>query len=63
MSTQDKSKLDSTSQNISTHNTQSPKSTGVFYEILVKGLLNSTWSNWLDGLEMKELDNGEMILL
>jgi len=50
MSTQDKSKLDSTSQDIETHNTQSPKSTGVFYEIFVKGLLNSTWSNWLDGL-------------
>ena len=35
---------------------------GGLYEIHVKGHLNSTWSDWLDGLEMMLLDNGEMIL-
>lgn len=34
-----------------------------FFEILVKGQLNSRWSEWLEGLEVKLLENGEMILL
>jgi hypothetical protein len=33
-----------------------------FFEIHVKGHLNSKWSDWLEGLEVKLLDNGEMIL-
>jgi hypothetical protein len=33
-----------------------------FYEIHVKGQLDSKWSEWLDGLQVKLLDNGEMIL-
>ncbi len=33
-----------------------------FFEIHVKGHLNSQWSEWLEGLEMRLLDNGEMIL-
>lgn len=33
-----------------------------FFEIHVKGHLNSKWSDWLEGLEIKLLDNGEMIL-
>jgi hypothetical protein len=33
-----------------------------FFEIHLKGHLDSTWANWLDGLEIKLLDNGEMIL-
>jgi hypothetical protein len=32
------------------------------YEIHVKGQLNSRWSEWLEGLEVKLLENGEMIL-
>lgn len=32
------------------------------FEIHVKGHLNSKWSDWLEGLEVKLLDNGEMIL-
>jgi hypothetical protein len=62
MNTQDKTQLDSASQLIETYNTNSSKSTGVLYEIRVKGHLNNTWSDWLDGLEMKQLDNGETIL-
>ena len=33
-----------------------------FYEIRVKGQLDESWSEWLEGLEVKLLDNGEMIL-
>jgi hypothetical protein len=32
------------------------------YEIRVKGQLDESWSDWLEGLEVKLLDNGEMIL-
>jgi hypothetical protein len=35
---------------------------GRFFEICVKGQLNSHWSEWLEGLEVKYLENGEMIL-
>ena len=34
---------------------------GIF-EIRIKGQLNSHWSEWLEGLEVKLLENGEMIL-
>src|SRR4030042_3522733 len=33
-----------------------------FFEIRVKGQLDSKWSEWLDGLQVKLLDDGEMIL-
>ena len=33
-----------------------------FFEIHVKGQLDSKWSEWLDGLQVNLLDNGEMIL-
>ena len=36
---------------------------GGFFEIHVKGQLDSRWSEWLEGLEVKLLENGEMILL
>jgi hypothetical protein len=32
------------------------------YEIRVKGQLDESWSDWLEGLEVRLLDNGEMIL-
>jgi hypothetical protein len=35
---------------------------GEFHEIHVKGHLDESWSDWLEGLEVKLLDNGEMIL-
>jgi hypothetical protein len=41
---------------------QSLGSEGRFFEIHVKGHLNHQWSDWLDGLDMKLLENGEMIL-
>jgi hypothetical protein len=33
-----------------------------FFEIHVKGHLDESWSDWLEGLEVNLLDNGEMIL-
>jgi hypothetical protein len=41
----------------------STKTGGGFFEIHVKGHLDDSWSDWLEGLEVKLLDNGEMILL
>lgn len=35
---------------------------GVFFEIHVRGHLDDSWSDWLEGLEVKLVDNGEMIL-
>ena len=33
-----------------------------YFEIHVKGHLDRSWSDWLEGLEIKLLDNGEMLL-
>ena len=33
-----------------------------FYEIRVKGQLDESWSDWLEGLEVTLLENDEMIL-
>lgn len=38
------------------------QSGGGFYEIQVKGQLDRRWSEWLEGLEMKLLENEEMII-
>ena len=35
---------------------------GGLFEIYVKGHLDESWTDWLEGMEMKLLDNGEMIL-
>lgn len=35
---------------------------GGLYEIHVKGQLNSRWSEWLEGLEVRPAENGEMML-
>lgn len=33
------------------------------YEIRVRGQLGSDWSDWLEGFEMRLLENGEMALI
>ena len=38
------------------------QSGGGFFEIHVKGQLNSQWSDWLENMEVRLLENGEMIL-
>ncbi len=35
---------------------------GAFFEIHVKGHLDESWSDWLEGLDVTLLQNGEMIL-
>ena len=35
---------------------------GGFCEIHVKGHLDKSWSDWLEGLEVTLLENGEMLL-
>ena len=35
---------------------------GGFFQIHIKGHLDESWSDWLEGLEVKLLDNGEMML-
>jgi hypothetical protein len=50
------------SPKVEAQKTRAPHSGGGLYEIHVKGHLNSSWSDWLEGMEVKLLDNGEMIL-
>ncbi len=38
------------------------RSGGGIFEIRVKGHLDRQWTDWLGGLEVRRLDNGEMIL-
>jgi hypothetical protein len=59
---EDTKRIDSSSAKIEDQGDPSCGSEGGFFEIHVKGHLNSQWSDWLEGLEMKLLDNGEMIL-
>ncbi len=33
-----------------------------FFEIRVKGHLDDSWSDWLEGLNIERLDDGEMLL-
>ena len=35
---------------------------GGFFKIRVKGHLDESWSDWLEGLELKIMGNGDMIL-
>ncbi len=38
------------------------RSGGGFFEIRVRGHLDGKWADWLEGLEVELLENGEMIL-
>ena len=35
---------------------------GGFFEIQIKGQLDESWSDWLEGMEVTLLENGEMML-
>jgi len=59
---QDKNPLHRTSSEVESNDYPTPSSGRGFFEIHVKGHLNSDWSEWLEGLEVKLLENGEMIL-
>ncbi len=62
MNTQEKTNLDKTPQGIEAQKAGSSGSAGQLYEIQVRGHLNSNWSEYLEGLDIRLLDNGEMIL-
>lgn len=32
------------------------------YEIMIKGQLKSDWADWLEGMQMRCLENGDMLL-
>jgi hypothetical protein len=57
-----KTRLESTSNPKEAQKNPPLNSGGRFFEIHVIGHLNSKWSDWLDGLEMRLVDNGEMVL-
>jgi len=59
---QESNPLDKVDQNTYTARSGSLHSGGGYFELRVKGHLNNKWSDWLEGLEVKLLDNGEMIL-
>ena len=40
----------------------SAETLGSFFEICVKGQLDSSWSDWLEGMDVKLLDNDRMQL-
>lgn len=41
---------------------RSPGNTPEVYEILVEGVLDETWSDWLDGVSVTALENGQTLL-
>ena len=59
---QDERGLDGNAINKEGGKIQLSHSGGDVFQIHVKGHLNNTWSEWLEGLEVELLDNGEMIL-
>ena len=59
---QDKNKLDNGVLDGGERRSCCSRSGGGFFEIQVKGQLNSSWSDWLEGLEVKLFNNGEMML-
>jgi hypothetical protein len=67
MNTQNEKQLDNNTMSKEERNIHSCcagsfRSEGGFFEIYVRGHLDSTWSDWLEGLEVKLFDNGEMLL-
>ncbi len=62
MADQDASKLQDVSPRVQDQANPPDCGGGTLFEIHVQGHLDSTWSDWLVGLEVRLLDNGEMIL-
>ncbi len=62
MADQDANKLQDISAQLQDQGNPPNLAGGMFFEIHIQGHLDSTWSDWLEGLEVKLLDNGEMIL-
>ncbi len=58
----DENGMKKTSTDLGDPNQPAPGSGATAYEIRVKGYLDSSWSNWLGGMEMRSLDCGETVL-
>ena len=58
----DRNGPDEMQRNVLTSHSGSSHSGGGIFEIRVRGHLDDAWLDWLEGLEMKHCDNGEMIL-
>jgi len=58
----DEKRLDGLIQGDGNSSSLNAESGARLYEIRVKGYLNPEWSDWLEGLEVKYLESGEMIL-
>src|SRR5512143_3654278 len=58
----DSSGPDAPDRNAHLAHAESSHSGSGFFEIRVKGHLDSQWSDWLEGLKMELCANGEMIL-
>jgi hypothetical protein len=54
--------INTTSIRSGAQNPPTARSTAKIYEIHIEGHLDSSWSRWLDGLEVQLLENGETIL-
>jgi hypothetical protein len=54
--------IENDENNKENQNGQPTDAHGGFFEIHVKGHLDESWSDWLEGLEVKLLENGEMTL-
>ncbi len=50
------------SKNLKGKKVLSTDTRGGFFEIHVKGHLDESWTDWLEGLEIELLQNGEMVL-
>lgn len=59
---QDEIRPDRSTEENADRNIRSFQPEGRNFEIHVKGQLNNQWSEWLEGLEVKLLEDGEMIL-
>jgi len=58
----DENRLVSSAMDQEDRNTHPSPTRGRHLEIRVKGHLSSQWSDWLEGLEVMWLDNGETVL-
>ncbi len=62
MTDQDETKVQTTLPEAEDQNGAPSDGRPAFFEIRVQGHLDGNWSDWLEGLEVKLLDNGEMVL-
>lgn len=50
------------SEDVNIPDCDSHKTSGSYFQIRVRGQLDDSWSNYLEGMEVKLLEDGEMLL-